>query len=161
MSQSITRVWRPSTARRVVLDGFAPVPRGTSQSNPPLLSWPAKDPADVLDSEFDITAALAGHESDAVAAFSVVPSPAGSGHLVVGAIVADGRIAVVWLSGGQAGTTYRLQLTVTTTSGRVLGRAVALPVLALAAQQPPSGALQATGGAVITDENGNPILIGG
>ena len=79
MSQSITRVWRPSTARRVILDGFAPVPRGSSLSNPPLLSWPAKDPADVLDYEFDITAALAGHESDAVAAVSVVPSPAGSG----------------------------------------------------------------------------------
>ncbi len=161
MSETITRVWRPSTARRVVLDGFAPVPRGTSQTNPPLLSWPAKGPADVLDYEFDITAALAGHESDGIADVSVVSSPAGSAHLAVGDIAADGRIAVVWLSGGQAGTTYRLQITVTTTSGRVLGRAVALPVLALAAQQPPAGALQAGGGAVITDEDGNPILIGG
>jgi len=161
MSGTISRVWRPSTARRVVLDGFAPVPRGTSLSTPPLLSWPAKDPADVLDYELDISAALAGHESDAIAAVAVAPSPAGSGHLLVGDIVADGRVAVVWLSGGQAGTTYRLQVTLTTTSGRVLGRAVALPVLALAAQQTPSGALQAGGGAVITDENGNPILIGG
>ncbi len=161
MSGTISRVWRPSTARRVVLDGFAPVPRGTSLSSPPLLSWPAKDPADVLDYELDISAALAGHESDAIAAVAVAPSPAGSGHLLVGDIVADGRVAVVWLSGGQAGTTYRLQVTLTTTSGRVLGRAVALPVLALAAQQTPSGALQAGGGAVITDENGNPILIGG
>jgi hypothetical protein len=70
-------------------------------------------------------------------------------------------VAVVWLSGGQAGTTYRLQVTVTTESGRVLGRSVALPVLALAAQAPPAGALQSGGGAIITDENGNPILIGG
>jgi len=161
MSGTISRVWRPSTARRVVLDGFAPVPRGTSLSTPPLLSWPAKDPADVLDYELDISAALTGHESDAIAAVAVSPSPAGSGHLVVGDIVADGRVAVVWLSGGQAGTTYRLQVTLTTTSGRVLGRAVALPVLALAAQQTPSGVLQANGGALITDENGNPILIGG
>ena len=161
MSATITRVWRPSTARRVVLDGFAPVPRGTSLSSPPLLSWPAKDPADVLDYEFDISAALAGHESDAIAAVAITPSPAGSGHLQVGSIAADGRIAVVWLSGGQAGTTYRLQVSVTTTSGRVLGRAVALPVLALAAQQVPSGALLANGGAVITDQAGNPILIGG
>jgi hypothetical protein len=36
-----------------------------------------------------------------------------------------------------------------------------LPVLALAAQAPPSGALQTPGGATITDEDGNPILIGG
>lgn len=161
MSESLARVWRPSTARRVVLDGFAPVPRGTSQMAPPLLAWPAKDPADVLDYELDITAAVAGHESDSIASVAVVPTPAGAGHLQVGEIAADGRVAVVWLSGGQAGTTYRLQVTVATTSGRVLGRAVALPVLPLAAQAAPSGALQTPGGAIITDEDGNPILIGG
>ena len=165
MSETLARVWRPSTARRVVLDGFAPVPRGTypspGQPTPPLLAWPAKDPADVLDYELDITAAVAGHEADRIEAVTVIPTPAGAGHLVVGEIAADGRVAVVWLSGGQAGTTYRLQLTVTTASGRVLGRAVALPVLALAAQAPPAGALQTPGGATITDEDGNPILIGG
>lgn len=159
MSETLARVWRPSTARRVVLDGFAPVPRGTSQPTPPLLAWPAKDPADVLDYELDITAAVSGHETDRIEAVTVIPTPAGAGHLVVGEIAADGRVAVVWLSGGQAGTTYRLQLTVTTASGRVLGRAVALPVLA--AQAPPTGALQTPGGATITDEDGNPILIGG
>jgi hypothetical protein len=109
----------------------------------------------------NITAAIAGHESDSIAAVTVLPSPAGAGHLQVGDIAADGRVAVVWLSGGQAGTTYRLQITVATTSGRVLGRAVSLPVLPLAAQAPPSGALQTPGGAIITDEDGNPILIGG
>lgn len=161
MSETITRVWHPSLARRVVLDGFAPVPRGASLSTPPLLSWPAKDPADVLDYVFDISAAVAGHPADAIAAVEVVPSPAGAGHLTVGEIAVDGRMAVVWLSGGQAGTTYRLQVTITTESGRVLGRAVALPVLALAAQSAPAGALQTPLGAVITDEDGNPILIGG
>ncbi len=161
MSETLPRVWRPSSARRVVLDGFAPVPRGTSQMAPPLLAWPAKDPADVLDYELDITAAVAGHEADSIAAVSVLPSPAGAGHLQVGEIAADGRVAVMWLSGGQAGTTYRLQITVTTASGRVLGRAVALPVLPLAAQAAPTGALQTPGGAIITDEDGNPILIGG
>jgi hypothetical protein len=161
MSETLTKVWRPSNARRVVLDGFAPVPRGTGQSTPPLLSWPAKDPSDVLDYEFDITAAVAGHEGDAISGIEIAVSPAGSAHLQVGDIAADGRVAVVWLSGGQAGTTYRLQVTVTTASGRVLGRAVALPVLALAAQAPPAGALQEGGGAIITDAFGNPILIGG
>jgi hypothetical protein len=161
MSETITRVWHPSLARRVVLDGFAPVPRGASQATPPLLSWPAKDPADVLDYVFDISAAVAGHPADSIAAVEVVPSPAGAGHLTVGEILADGRTAVVWLSGGQAGTTYRLQVTITTESGRVLGRAIALPVLALAAQSAPAGSLQTQGGLIVTDEDGNPILIGG
>jgi len=161
MSDSVSQVWRPSTARRVVLDGFAPVPRGASQATPPPLSWPAKDPADVLDYEFDISAALAGNERDAVVSVAVEPSPAGGGHLTVGEVSVDGPVVVVWLSGGQAGTTYLVQLTATTTSGRVLGRAVALPVLGLAASAAPVGSLQTAGGLTITDQNGNPILLGG
>ncbi len=161
MSDTVTKLWRPSSARRVVLDGFAPVPRGAGQAVPPPLSWPAKDPADVLDYEFDISAALAGHEHDAVAAVTVQASPAGAGHLVVGEIAADGPVVVVWLSGGQAGTSYLVQLGVTTASGRVLGRAVALPVQGLASAAAPVGTLQTAGGLVVTDQNGNPILLGG
>ncbi len=48
----------------------------------------------------------------------------------------------------------------TTASGRTLGRAVALPVLALAEAEVPSGTLQTGGGQIITDQNGNPILLG-
>jgi len=156
-----TQLWRPSSARRVALDGFAPVPRGASQATPPAPAWPAKDPADVLDYEVDISAAIAGHPHDAITGVSVAPSPTGPGHLAVGAIATDGPIAAMWLSGGQAGTTYRVQVTVTTASGRVLGRAVALPVLALAEAQAASLTLQTGGGATVTDENGNPILLGG
>ena len=58
-----TQIWRPSNARRVALDGFAPVPRGASQSVPPAPAWPAKDPADVLDYEVDISAANSGETS--------------------------------------------------------------------------------------------------
>lgn len=161
MSQTTTQIWRPSAARRVVLEGFAPVPRGAAQAVPPALSWPAKDPADVLDYEVDIAAAIAGHEHDAIIGVSVQPTPSGAGHLAVGAIATDGPVAAMWLSGGQPGTTYRVQVTVTTASGRVVGRAVALPVLALAEAALPSGVLQTGGGATITDQNGNPILLGG
>ena len=155
-----TQIWRPSSARRVVLDGFAPVPRGTSQSSPPPLVWPAKDPSDVLDYEFDITAALVGNENDAIASVEVTASPDGAGHLAIGPVSADGPVAVLWIAGGQSNTTYVLQITITTTNGRTLGRAVALPVLALASAAVPSGALTTGGGLTITDQNGNPILLG-
>lgn len=156
-----TQIWRPSSARRVALDGFAPVPRGASQAVPPAPAWPAKDPADVLDYEVDILAAIAGHPHDAITGVSVVPSPTGPGHLGVGAIATDGPVAAMWLSGGQAGTTYKVQVTITTASGRVLGRAIALPVLALAQAAPAAGTLVTGGGATVTDQNGNPILLGG
>ena len=34
MPTTATHVWRPSGARRVVLDGFVPVPRGTIPAAP-------------------------------------------------------------------------------------------------------------------------------
>jgi hypothetical protein len=54
-----------------------------------------------------------------------------------------------------------VQVTITTASGRVLGRAIALPVLALAQAAPAAGTLLTGDGATITDQNGNPILLGG
>ena len=159
MSQT-TQIWRPSSARRVVLDGFTPVPRGTSPFTPPPLVWPAKDPADVLDYEFDITAAVAGNANDGIASVTVAVTPDGAGHLTVGPISADGPVAVLWIAGGQAAQTYVLQITIVTTNGRTLGRAVLLPVLALASAAVPAGALVTGGGQTITDQNGNPILLG-
>ncbi len=155
-----THVWRPSHARRVVLDGFLPVPRGSVPAVPAPLSWPTKDPADVLDYEFDISAALAGNAGDAITGLGVAVSPDGAGDLAVASVAADGPVVVLWLTGGQAGTTYAVRITVTTQNGRTIGRAVMLPVQALAATPAPVGALTTDGGSVITDENGNPILLG-
>ncbi len=159
-TSSSTRVWRPSTARRVVLDGFAPVPRGTIPSVPAALSWPAKDPSDVLDYEFDIAAAVVGNAGDGIAAINAAVTPNGSGDLVLNSIAADGTNAVFWFAGGHAGTVYVVQITVTTLGGRVIGRSVLLPVLPLAAVTAPATALTTEQGAVITDQSGNPILIG-
>lgn len=158
---SMTRVWRPSSARRLVLDGFAPVARGAVVAAPLPLSWPGKDPGDVLDYEFDISAALIGNEGDSLASASVTSSPAGPGDLVVNSLSGDGAVLVLWLAGGVAGTTYTLRLTVTTATGRVLERAVLLPVLALADPAPAPDALTTTSGAVVSDQNGDPILVGG
>jgi hypothetical protein len=153
-------VWRPSSARRVALDGFVPVPRGTLPTTPPPLTWPAKDPSDVLDYEFDFSPALIGNEGDALANVTAMVSPNATGDLAVNSIAADGAVAVFWLSGGQAGTIYSVQVTVTTQNGRSIGRAVLLPVLALATAQVPSASLTTEQGSVITDQTGNPILIG-
>ncbi len=156
----VTHVWRPSSARCLVLDGFAPVARGATVSAPLPLTWPGKDPADVLDYEFDISAALLGNDGDQIASVAVTASPSGPGDLVVNSVAADGAVLVFWLSGGAVGTTYVLQVTVVTQAGRTVGRALLLPVIALATTTAPVSALTTNTGAVISDQNGNPILLG-
>src|SRR4051812_43664666 len=125
------KVMRPSNARRVVLDGFVLVPRGSLAVAPAPLSWPAKDPEDVLDYELDISAALAGHDSDAISTIDVVIAPAGPADLTMTSAAADGPVAVMWFAGGQVGTVYSVQVTIGTEAGRTIGRAIFLPVLAL------------------------------
>ena len=156
-----SHLWRPSSARRVVLDGFVPIPRGTLPNAPGPLVWPAKDPSDILDFEIEIAPALAGNDGDGITTIDVVIVPATPGSLVVNSAVADGTRAVFWFSGGVAGTTYSVQITLGTAGGRTIGRAVLLPVQPLAAATPPANALTDDQGAVITDQLGNPILIGG
>lgn len=155
----IATIWKPSGARRVVIDGFLPVPRGGSVARAPL-SWPAKDPTDILDYELDIAPALVGNEGDVISAVTLVIAPNGAGDLSAGNVAVDGSIAVVWLSNGVAGTTYVVQVTLATTSGRVLHRAILLSVQSLAAPAVPASALTTEAGAIISDQNGNPILIG-
>jgi len=155
-----THVWRPSSSRRLVLDGFAPVPRGTLPAMPLQLSWPTKDPSDVLDYEFDIAAALIGNEGDSIAAVNVLVTPNGTGDLTLNSVAADGSLVVLWFAAGHAGTVYIVQITATTTIGRTVGRAMLLPVQTLASAVVPASALTTDQGAIITDQNGNPILLG-
>ena len=156
MSTPVAHIWRPSIARRVVLDGFVPVPRGVS-NNPSILVWPAKDPADVLDYELDITAALAGNDTDTIATVDVVTAPT---DLICTTTAADGNLVILWLSAGTAGLTYSVRVTVGTSGGRSIARAIQLPVQSLANSAPPATSLTNGAGAVITDQNGNHILIG-
>ena len=155
-----SRIWQPSSARRVVLDGFLPLPRGTVPAAPALFAWPAKDPGDTLDYELDISQALAGNDNDSVATVAVDVTPTDT--LVVGPAAGDANTAVLWLSGGQAGTTYAVRITMTTLTGRVIARTVLLPVQSLAplvVPKPSTGALSAQSGLSITDETGAPILV--
>ncbi len=160
MATNAVHLYKTSAARVLVLDGFVPGPRGAPALTPALPAWPAKDPADVLDYQFDITPALSGNDGDAVATLDVTISPANSGDLSMASAAADGARAVLWLAGGQAGTTYSVTLTIGTQAGRTLSRSVLLPVLALTSTPLVAGALLTDTGSQLVDESGNPLLLG-
>jgi hypothetical protein len=159
MPTPAAHVWVPSCARVLKLDDFVPVPRGTPATAGVLASWPAKDPNDVLDYQFDISAALVGNRGDGISGLDVSIAPNNPGDLVLNSCSADGASAVLWLAGGQIGTTYTVTLTLSTTAGRTLSRSVLLPVLALSNPPVPQDALDTDTGTPLTDQNGNPILI--
>ncbi len=157
-SSPTSYVWKPSSARRVVLDAFVPVPRGSAASAPPPLNWPTKDPADVLDYEFDISPALVGNEGDTIATLAISISPNAPGDLILNSAAVDGPVAVLWLSGGQPGSIYSVTISITTTNGRTVQRSILLPVLLLSQPPVPANAIQTNSGVVITDQNGNPVV---
>jgi hypothetical protein len=161
MATTANHVWKPSVARIVEVDGFVPGPRGVPAVALAVPAWPAKDPADVLDYQFDISAALTGNPGDGVATLDVSIAPSNPGDLSLASAVADGARAVLWLQGGQAGTTYSVTLTIGTQAGRTLSRTVLLPVLALATPAPTAETLTTDGGATLTDGSGNALLLGG
>ena len=160
MATNAVHLYKPSVARVLVLDGFVPTPRGTPAAAVALPAWPAKDPADVLDYQFDITPALSGNDGDAVATLDVAISPANPGDLSLASAAADGARAVLWLAGGQVGTTYSVTLTIGTQGGRTLSRSVLLPVLALTSAPSVVGALQTETGSELLDGFGDPLLLG-
>ena len=134
MPTTASHAWRPSAARTIVLDTFVPVPRGTTPLIPPALSWPVKDPGDVLDYQFDIAPALIGNDGDTISTLDITISPANPGDLTLNSSTADGARAVLWLSNGQTGTVYTITLNIGTEAGRTIVRSVLLPVFSLATQ---------------------------
>ncbi len=161
MATMANHVWRPSASRVLVLDGFVLGPRGLPANASGPLTWPAKDPADVLDYQFDIAPALTGNDGDAVSTLDVVISPAEPGDLSLASAAADGARAVLWLQGGKVGTTYTVTLTLGTQAGRTLSRSVLLPVIALAALGGNPDLLVTESGAALLDDAGNALEIGG
>jgi len=159
MPTPASHVWKPSTARTIVLDSFIPVPRGSAAIAPPPLNWPTKDPADVLDYQFDVSPALVGNDADAIETLDVSIEPANPGDLTLNSAMTDGPVAVLWLSGGQSGTVYTVNLMIGTANGRTINRTVLLPVLYLSVPPIPPDALVTDAGIVLTDQNGNPVLI--
>ena len=158
MTTPVSYVWKPSSARVVVIDSFIPVPRGSVAVAPPPLNWPIKDPQDVLDYQVDIGPAVVGNQGDVIASLTISVTPNNAGDLTVNSAAADGTLAVLWLSGGQAGTVYTITLAIVTTSGRTIQRSILLPVLELSVPPMPANAIQTSAGVVLTDQNGNPVL---
>jgi hypothetical protein len=158
MSTIASHVWKPSVARTVTLDAFVPVPRGTTSVVPTTPSWPLKDPGDLLDYQFDIGPALIGNDGDAISTLDITLYPANPGDLALTSTTADGTRAVLWLGGGQPGTTYTVTLAIGTQAGRTIARSVLLPVATLASPPPAVDALLTSSGAPLVDQNGNPIL---
>lgn len=164
-STPISQVWRPSAVRVVTLEPAIPTARGTPAPAP--LAWPAKDPDDVLDYQFDIAPALTGAVwgapdgpfTDAVATLDVAIEPAEPGDLALVSAAADGARCVLWLVGGQAGTTYTVTLRVGTQAGRMLSRSVRLPVLALSVPPSTRETLLTDDGLPLTDQFGHPLQV--
>jgi hypothetical protein len=159
MATPATHLWKPSNARTVVLDSFIAVPRGSTSVAPSPLNWPTKDPVDVLDYQFDIAPALVGNDGDAIATLDVSIEPANPGDLTLNSATTDGTVVILWLSRGQPGTIYLVNLMITTINGRTINRSILLPVLHLSIPLIPANALITDAGVVLTDQNGNPVLI--
>lgn len=161
------RAWRPSNARYVQLDGYLPLPRGAAPPSTAPLSWPPRDPSDVLDYEIDAGQALLGNDGDTLTGVSVSVLP--PEELLPGQTFVDGQTAIVWFSGGVAGTTYVVQATLSTAAGRTINRAILMPVQSLGtapAQAATTGAsaqsaLTTSAGVVVTDQNGAPVVVSG
>jgi hypothetical protein len=157
MTTSATHLWRPSNARYVQIDGFVPVPRGPQIPPARPLAWPVKDPGDTLDYVFDIAPALTANAGDAIATLDVTIAPAAAGDLSLVSAAADGARAVLWLTGGQALTSYAVTVNITTVGGRALARSIALPVAALAAVTVTAATLTTQSGQPLTDPTGTPL----
>jgi hypothetical protein len=158
MTTAVNYVWKPSSARVVVIDSFVPVPRGATAVAPAPLSWPTKDPQDILDYQLDIGPAVVGNIADTIAGLGVSVTPNSPGDLVVNSSAVDGTRAILWLGGGRAGTVYTITLLMTTINGRTIQRSILLPVLELSVSPLPANAIQTSIGTVLTDQNGNPVL---
>ena len=158
MATLVSHIWKPSKSRTITIDSFVPVPRGTAATVPTMLSWPSKDPGDILDYQLDIEPALVGNEGDTIESVDVEVDPSQPGDLALDNVAADGYRVVIWLSSGQAGVTYNVTVKTTLASGRTLQRTVVLPVVALSSPSVPENAIETTTMDPITDENGNPIV---
>jgi hypothetical protein len=157
MTTPANHLWKPSNARYVQIDGFVATPRGPQIPQPQTLTWPVKDPGDTLDYVFDISPALTANSGDTISTLDVTVCPNNPGDVTLNSCSADGSRAVLWLSGGQAQTTYTVTISITTTGGRTLVRSISLLVNALSSVPAPASALLTPDGQPLTDATGTPL----
>lgn len=80
-----------------------------------MLGTKFKDPSDVLDYDIDYSDWITDGDTITTAATSVSPAS----ELVVDSVQVSSPEVKVWVSGGEAGTTYTITVTASTTAGRV------------------------------------------
>lgn len=88
-----------------------------------MLTWPAKDPNEVLDYQIDWTARLVTGETITTSTVTVV-----DGTVVVDSSSQSAGIVTVWLSGGAEGEACTLLNRVTTSAGRTYDQSVRIKV---------------------------------
>ena len=90
------------------------------------LSWPFKDPNEVLDYAIDWTARLVGGDTITDSEWSIVDTDP---TLTIDAEELDpAGMTTVWLAGGTVGTTYHVLNRITTLGGRTMDQTVRLKV---------------------------------
>lgn len=86
------------------------------------LSWPFKDPNEVLDYGVDWSARLAG-DTIAISAFTVI-----AGDVAINSNTNTTSATKVWLSGGTAGTDCTILNRITTAGGRTMDQTMRLKI---------------------------------
>lgn len=88
-----------------------------------MLTWPSKDPNEVLDYQIDWTARLASGETISTSTFTVA-----SGTVVKDSSSYLAGVATVWLSGGADGEVCTILNRITTSAGRTYDQSVKLRI---------------------------------
>ena len=86
------------------------------------LSWPTKDPDEVLDYTIDWLPRLGDDDTIALSVWTV------PGGLAQTNSTNTDTETVVWLSGGTIGTTYSVQNRITTVGGRTMDQTVTITI---------------------------------
>ena len=167
--------WSASPARTVALAAPSAAPlRGISIAPLPP-AWPAKSSADCLDVALDVAAWLA-ETGDSLAGLAVTaPSPASpTDPRVLWCTILSGQ-PVLFVGGGQPGTTVPVQVLLITSAGRRHAEQVQLPINAATPPTAPAPAPQLAmpgggawpippnavalpDGSILTDDAGTPFL---
>jgi Ni2+-binding GTPase involved in maturation of urease and hydrogenase len=88
------------------------------------LTWPSKDPQEVLDYEIDWSARI-GSDTISNSVFSVV-----DGDVVIDSDSKTSTTTTAWLSGGSLGTTCHLANHIVTSAGREMDQTVKIKIAA-------------------------------
>lgn len=88
-----------------------------------MLTWPAKDPNEVLDYDIDWTDRLEAGETISTSTFTVV-----EGTVVIDSDSDTGGVTTVWLSGGTEGEVCVILNRIVTSAGRTYDQSIKLRI---------------------------------